>query len=220
MFDHFALLKKNGYTPDCILDIGAHHGNWTTSMMSIYPDSKYYLFEGINYQQLDRFQTNPNVYVKNVLLNDKIEEVDWYEEKYASTGDSFFKERSSYFLNTVPTKRTTINLDTIMDRDNILKEEKNIFIKIDCQGAEIPILKGSKQILDRTDFIVIEMPLFGQYNTGVPNCLEHINFMDSIGFIPFDIVATHYINGFNMQIDMLFINKNHDMNNTVQKQLY
>ena len=32
------------------------------------------------------------------------------------------------------------------------------------------------------------MPLFGQYNEGVPNFLEHIKFMDSIGFITFDIV--------------------------------
>ena len=33
-------------------------------------------------------------FVKNVLLNDKIEEVDWYEER--NTGDSFFKENISF----------------------------------------------------------------------------------------------------------------------------
>ena len=64
------------------------------------------------------------------------------------------------------------------------------------------------------------MPLFGQYNEGVPNFLEHIKFMDSIGFITFDIVDKQYINGFNMQIDMLFISKNHKMNETVQTKLY
>ena len=85
------------------MDIGAYHGHWTTNMMSIYPHSKYYLFEGINYQQLNRFNDNPNVFVKNVLLNDKIEEVDWYEER--NTGDSFYKERTKYFLNTKPIKR-------------------------------------------------------------------------------------------------------------------
>ena len=132
----------------------------------------------------------------------------------------FLKKGLNYFLNTKPIKRTTIDLDTIINRDNILKDAKNIFIKIDCQGAEIPILKGSKQILSRTDFIVLEMPLFGQYNEGVPNFLEHIQFMDNIGFIPFDIVDNHYINNFNMQIDMLFINKNHEFNKIVQEKLY
>ena len=63
------------------------------------------------------------------------------------------------------------------------------------------------------------MPLFGQYNEGVPNFLEHIQFMDNIGFIPFDIIDNHYINDFNMQVDMLFINKNHNMNKIVQEKL-
>ena len=217
MFKHLAKLKDMEYYPDAILDIGAHIGNWTKSMLSIYPNSKYYLFEGINYKQLNKFQNNPNIYVINELLNDKIEEVDWYEEK--NSGDSFFKEKTKWFLNTKPIKRKTIDLNSIINRDNILKNEKNIFIKIDCQGAEIPILKGSENILSRTDFILIEMPLFGQYNEGVPNFLEHIKFMDSIGFIAFDIVEKHYINGFNMQIDMLFISKNHKMNETVQTKL-
>ena len=75
MFNHFNNLKNLGYEPDAILDIGAHHGNWTTSMMSIYPNSKYYLFEGINYEQLNNLKNHSNIYVKNVILNDKIEEV-------------------------------------------------------------------------------------------------------------------------------------------------
>ena len=98
MFDHFNKLKDDGYYPDAIIDVGAHHGNWTKSMMSIYPNSTYYLFEGIKYNQLDIFQNIPNIHVRNELLNDKKEEVDWYEEK--NTGDSFFKERTKYFLET------------------------------------------------------------------------------------------------------------------------
>lgn len=218
MFNYLEKLKNMKYIPDSILDIGAYHGNWTSNMLLIYPDAKYYLFEPINYQQLNKFKNNTSIYIKNVILNDKIEEVDWFEEK--NTGDSFFKEKSKFFINTKPIKKKTIDLNTIIQNDNILLDAKNIFIKIDCQGAEIPILKGSSQILDKTDFIVIEIPLFGQYNEGVPNFLTHIQFMNSIGFIPFDIVDKHYIYNFNMQIDMLFINKNHKFNNIVQTNLY
>ena len=63
------------------------------------------------------------------------------------------------------------------------------------------------------------MPLFGQYNENVPNFLHHVQFMDEIGFIPFDIIDNHYINNFNMQIDFLFINKNHALNQKVQSNL-
>ena len=107
MFNHFAKLKDMGYYPDAILDIGANHGNWTSGMLHIYPKSKYYLFEGINYEQLNKFQNNQNIYVTNELLNDKIEEVDWYEER--NTGDSFFKEKTHHFFKTKPIKRKTID---------------------------------------------------------------------------------------------------------------
>ena len=45
----------------------------------------YYLFEGINYQELCEFDNNSKINIWNVLLNDKEEEIDWYEEK--KTGD-------------------------------------------------------------------------------------------------------------------------------------
>jgi len=217
MFNNINILKRKGYFPDTILDIGAHHGNWTDSMMRIYNNAKYYLFEGIDYSELNKFTYNNDVKVYNVLLNDKIEEVDWYELK--NTGDSIFKEKTHYFKNCIPIKRETIDLNNHILKHNILQESKNILIKIDCQGAEIPILKGASSILEKTDFIILEIPLFGQYNNGVPNFLEHIAFMDKIGFVTYDIIDNHYINDFNMQVDVLFINKNHKFNSTVNELL-
>lgn len=215
MFDKIFILKQKGYYPDTILDIGAHHGNWTNSMKTIYNNANFYLFEGIDYSELKQFQNNKNVKVYNVLLNDKIEMVNWYQMK--NTGDSIFKEKTHHFKNCEIIKRETIDLNTHILKNNLFNEAKNILIKIDCQGAEIPILKGSTSILEKTDFIILEIPLFGQYNEGVPNFLEHIAFMNSIGFITYDIIDNHYINKFNMQVDVLFINKNHNFNHLVNE---
>jgi FkbM family methyltransferase len=217
MFDKIRNLKEKGYIPDTILDIGAHYGNWTNSVKQIYSDANYYLFEGIDYGELNRFKNDVKVKVFNVLLNDKSEEVTWYQMK--NTGDSIFREKTHYFANCQELKRQTIDLDTLIQQNNILHDSKNILIKIDCQGAEIPILKGSTSILGKADFIILEIPLFGQYNEGVPTFVDHISFMDSIGFVPYDILDNHYINGFNMQIDMLFINKSHAFNRTVNDAL-
>jgi len=215
MFDKINILKEKGYFPDTILDIGAHHGNWTNSMKQIYNNSKYYLFEGIDYSELNRFQNDDNVNVYNVILNDKIDTVNWYQMK--NTGDSIFKEKTYHFNNCQVIKRDTIDLNTHILNNNLFQDSKNILIKIDCQGAEIPILKGSTSILEKTDFIILEIPLFGEYNEGVPNFLEHIQFMDSIGFNTYDIIDNHYINKFNMQVDVLFINKKHNFNHIVNK---
>jgi len=217
MFDKLIKLKNKNYYPDTILDIGAHHGNWTNEMRKIYNNCNYYLFEAIDYPELNQFQNSNDIKLYNILLNDKIEEVDWYEMR--NSGDSIFREKTYHFENCKIIKRKTIDLDTFIQYNNILKESHNILIKIDCQGSEIPIIKGSTSILNRTDFIIFEMPLFGQYNEGVPNFLDHIKFMDEKGFIPYDIISNHYINDFNMQIDMLFINKNHKFNEIVNELL-
>lgn len=212
MFDKLIQLKQNGYSPDTILDIGAYHGNWTKSMKHIF-SSNYYLFEAIDYPQLSA--STDKVY--NVLLSDTIKQVDWYQKK--NTGDSIFREKTHHFKNCQVIKRQTIDLNSLIIQENILNDSKNIFIKIDCQGSEISILKGATTILSRTDFILLEIPLFGVYNEGVPNFLEHIKFMDSIGFVSYDILEHHYINNFNMQVDMLFINKTHSFNTLVNEKL-
>ena len=217
MFDRIRVLKEKGYFPDTILDIGAFHGNWTNSMKEIYNNSKYYLFEAINYLELNKFQNDENVKVYNVILNSKIENVDWYQMK--NTGDSMFREKTSIFQNCEIIKKETIDLNTYILQNNLFENSKNILIKIDCQGAEIPILKGSTSIFEKTDFIILELPFFGQYNEGVSNFLEHIKYMDSIGFIPYDIIDNHYIHNFNIQVDFIFINKNHEFNVTVNNSL-
>ena len=210
MFDKLHLLKLNGYYPDAILDIGAYHGHWTTQIkLAIYPDAEYHLFEAIDYRELDRFT---NKY--NVVLSSQREVVNWYEMK--NTGDSFCREKTRFFADCNVIQRETVDLNSFAEK---FVGKKNLLIKIDCQGAEIPILKGASEILLKTDFIVMELPLFGVYNEGVASFGDHIRYMESIGFLPYDVVESHYMNGFNMQIDMLFINKNHSFNTRVNELL-
>ena len=215
MFDCIINLKQLGYVPDTILDIGAYHGHWTDTMKTIYPGASYYLFEAIDYPELKRFDNISNTFVYNVVLNDKIDTVNWYQMK--NTGDSMFREKTHFFNNCEIIQKDTIDLNTFISSKSILTSKNiNILIKIDCQGAEIPILKGATNILKNTDFIIIELPLFGQYNEGVVSFQDHIIFMESIGFIPYDIMEKHYVNKFVVQIDMMFINKNHHFNATVE----
>jgi len=217
MFDRLRVLKEKGYCPDTILDIGAHHGIWTQKMLEIYETANYYLFEGIQYDELDKYKADPKIKVYITVLNEKEAEVDWFQMK--NTGDSFFREKSKHFVQCEILKKQTIDLTTLAERENLFRESKNIFIKIDCQGAEIPILKGAGSVLAKTDFILLEMPFFGQYNEGVPTFLEHIQYMDSIGFVPFDIVEHHYTNNYNMQVDIVFIKKTHPFTKDVNERL-
>ncbi len=212
MFEQIKDLKNKGYYPTKIFDIGAYHGLWTKELLNIYTNCDYYLYEAIEYEELTNFvNINFNMRMFNVILNDKKDTVKWYQKK--NTGDSMFREKTVHFNNCDIIERDTIDLNTHVKNNNIvLTETDRILIKIDCQGAELPILKGSSDILKYTDFILLEIPLFGKYNEGVPSFLEHIQYMDSINFIPYDIYDKHTLNGFTMQIDMMFINKHHKYN--------
>ena len=215
MFDKLVNLKKKGYIPDIIFDIGAHHGDWTRDCLKIYPQSKYVLIEPIEYTELNELKKRFNTRIFNCILNDSNEEVEWYELK--NTGDSMFREIGKNFQNCKIIKKKSTTLNSFLeDKQGIIENCNKMLIKIDCQGAEIPILSGATDIYNNVDFIILELPLFGKYNENVPTFLEHIKFMDNIGFIPYEFLENHYANGYNMQVDMLFINKNHEFNKIVQ----
>ena len=218
MFSRINALKEMGYSPTHIFDIGANHGNWTNNCVEIYPAAHFLMVEAIDYEELNRFRGYTNIDVFNELLNEKSGPVEWYEMR--NTGDSMFKEATNYFDNCSKTIKNSITLNECILKSSIrFTPNSSIFIKIDCQGAEIPILKGASEILGMTDFIILEIPVFGQYNQGVPSFLEHIKFMEEIGFIPYDIIERHYINGFNVQVDIMFIKKTHAFNFLIAESL-
>lgn len=218
MFDKIDLIRLNGYTPTHVFDIGAYHGNWTLSALSIFPDAKYVMIEANDHPELNSFKGYTNIHLLNEILNYKTTDVIWHQ--MGATGDSLFKEQTGLSDQFAAIPRTSITLNDCISKYALdLSSMTNIFIKIDCQGAEIAILKGAADVLAKTDFILLEMPLFGQYNAGVSSFLEHMQYMDSIGFQPYDIVENHYINNFNMQVDMLFINKKHSFVKDVQDRL-
>lgn len=210
MFQCINRLKHNGYKPHAILDIGAYKGLWTEECKKIYSDSQYFLFEPIEYPELKKYN---NVF--NVILNDSCKEVEWYQGK--NTGDSMFRELTTFYKDCIPVKKKSITLEKVLEIE--LNKHHSFFIKIDAQGAEIPILKGAGKILSKTDFILLEIPFFGQYNENVPNFQKHIEYMNTIDFIPYDIAELHYSHSFLFQIDILFIKNTHPFTKHIKDRL-
>ena len=214
MFENIkAKLKNNGYIPDTIIDIGACFGNFTDRMIDIYPNAKYYLFEGNNHPELQKYLVRQNVKVSNNILDSKEDIVDWYQ--LYNEGDSIYKELSKDYVNILPIKKKTYALKNVLNTDDM----KNVLVKISCQGSEIRILQGAGHILDITDFILLQIPVFGKNNENAPSFLDYITFMNNLGFIPYDIQNKNNVNGFLMNCYMIFINKNHPFNQDVQTQL-
>lgn len=182
-----------------VLDIGAFKGNWSKSMKQIYPNAEFTLIEPINYSELNEWS---NVFYE--IISDSIKETNWYQKK--NTGDSLFKEKTKIFedCETLVKKTTTL--------DDLFPNEIFDFIKIDVQGAEIPVLKGGERLIQKASYMLLELPFMGEYNESVPSLLEHLKYINDIGFEVLDIIENHEIkidsvHKFTIQIDILFVKK-------------
>ncbi|MDG2001593.1 MAG: FkbM family methyltransferase [Alphaproteobacteria bacterium] len=197
-------LKSFGFQPKKILDIGANKGKWTLEIKKkVFPDSDFTLIEAIEYKELEKLSIKyHNINFKNILLDEKEHEVTWYEKR--NTGDSLFRENTGYFDDCKELVKNTSTLDLAFNDSNFFE-----LIKIDCQGAEIPILKGGKNLVQNATVIILEVPFMGEYNIGAPNFYEHIQYMENIGYRVFDIVELHRVDNILIQIDIIFIKKGH-----------
>ena len=82
-----------------------------------------------------------------------------------------------------PIKKITIKVKTL---DNLCKDYKNygkIGLKIDTEGYELNIIKGAKEILKKTDFVIAEVRHNHKSYDKQYLILEFINEMQENGFV-------------------------------------
>ena len=203
MFDRLEILKNKGFTPNFIVDVGAHLGNFAKSCNELWPGVDIHMFEA-----------NPNAdailkdigYPYNIaLLTDTVGEEHTYymTDKWAlSSGNSIFKENTPEFDDSHLIKCELIS-NTI---DNIIKDTRKVdLLKLDTQGSEIKILNGASNLVSRTEYILIECSIY-EYNKG--GCLigDVFEYMNANGFALQDILDLNYLeDGLILnQVDLLF----------------
>ncbi len=200
--DRLRVLKNLGFSPSTILDIGAYHGNWSKMVHEIWPKAAIVMIEA-NADHLPTLSSIPWAHTEITLLGDKNQKsVNYYATQTDNTsGNSIFKEQTHVFDNCEIRKLPMTTLDEIVQKNTSKKID---FIKIDTQGSELSILKGGKETLKKTEFVLLETQIL-EYNLRAPNMLEIATYMEKIGFRVFDLLETHYIpTGELIQIDFLF----------------
>lgn len=185
-----------------IYDIGAFKGEWTKQLYSgCLKNKKFYLFEA-NIENEEFLKQYDHKYFINTL-SDKEKKVNFYSK--ANTGDSYFVEQTYLYEKELKPKiKYTTTLDIIQKENKLPYPD---FIKIDTQGSEIDILKGGKRTLKNCKIILLECPIIS-FNKGAPSLDEYINYLNQIGFLPFETGEIHHIDNVFVQIDIFFLKKN------------
>jgi FkbM family methyltransferase len=193
-----------------LFDIGSNKGQFILLIEKIFDiDKNIYSFEPIKEifeKQKIFFSNKKNISFFNFALGEKssIKTLKITKRKDSS---SFF-EINDNIKNTdylVDEKREIEikSLDEIMEKRILIKP---ILAKIDVQGYELEVLKGSKNLLKKIKYIIIELSENEIY-AGQPLANKIVKYLNDMNFKPIKETKTYKISGTEFkQKDILFEN--------------
>jgi FkbM family methyltransferase len=184
--DYLRELSKN-YKPTSILDIGAHQGEFSKFCKSLWKDVDLLMLEGNDECEsvLEQLPFDHCI----VLLSDVNKEVTLYlnPKNLSCTGTSYYKERTRHYKESVEIIKNTYTLDEVIEE---IDNKKYDIIKIDTQGSELDIIKGGLKTVQNCSYLIMEVSTL-QYNEGSPLFDEIVEYMNSIGFSDYEVIAEH-----------------------------
>jgi FkbM family methyltransferase len=197
-------LAEHGFYPSGIVDIGAYQGDWTKLIAKIFPEAPILMIEAqaAKKAHLDAVcRALPEVDYALCLLGEK----DGAETVFnvMETGSSVYAERSNVARAAITMPVHT--LDNLLSRFPQIKAP--LFMKLDVQGSELDVLRGSSCALKIAEVVQLELALMN-YNEGAPAADAVIEFMAKHDFVLYDVCGFIKPNPqFLSQIDVLFARK-------------
>lgn len=203
----FTRLKKLGFNPKKIIDIGAYEGQWALEINQIFPGVQLLMIEGQQNKKPLLDQVSKQIFGSKVNIALLGAEKKYVEFNIYESASSIFKED-----NETNAKVETIQLQLL---DEIAVEtgfESVDLIKLDTQGSEIEILEGGLNVLKSAQAVLIEVSMLGIYK-GAPLVSDVISFMKDNGFILYDIcsIMRRPYDKALFQSDFLFIKQTHPL---------
>ena len=210
--DHIIFLEKLSkvFTPNnmIIYDIGSSVLHWTQNASNLWKNSIIYPFDGMTEMKLfyDEYNNRHNTHYKYnvcVLCDEDYKRISFYQNEEVSSGNSYYKEIGHKDSHTIFTEnhikhKIGMKLETVVRNKNIPMPD---LIKIDVQGAELDILKGSMSIINHAKFLIVELQ-HTEYNKGAPLCNQTRDFLIENGW---QIYAEKFSNN-GPDADWCFIN--------------
>ncbi len=195
------------FYPEVIFDVGAANG--TNHIYEIFPESHIVLFEPVSeflpYME-DIKSKYKHVSIETCALGSKNGTIN-INVHPDLVGSSIYLEDEESNVNGESREVEIKTINSLIEKYN-LNESSNTLLKIDVQGAEIDVLKGAEDILENIDLVILETSFFNFFNNNIL-IADIINYMDSKGFIIYDIFdfINRPLDGALAQVDLAFVQK-------------
>ena len=196
-------LKRKGYTPRTMLDIGAHIGTFTQEFLSAFSSCVPTLIEPNPFCLADLARLGFEQHGVAASNEAGIAEMFLSREWLQSTGTSLYRENTAFFRDEVVVKQQVQKARL----DDLFPGRRFDFVKIDTQGSEVDVILGGPMLLAQADYILVEVSLV-EYNIGGARAEAVFAELDTLGFHCTEAVEFHRLagvqNGNLLQIDFLF----------------
>ena len=183
---HVNFLKKlkedMNFHPEVMYDIGSNVLHWTKEAKKIWPQGEIILFDvPKSFEFL--YKEHGHRYHLGVLSDSDNKIVKYYQNTENPAGNSYYKEIGHGLSEVVYpennyTEEKTMTLSSVTKNNNFPEPD---LIKIDVQGAELDIMKGSIDIINKAKYLIVELQKV-QYNKGAPLANKTIEYLENNGW--------------------------------------
>lgn len=189
MHDALRLLRRQGYDPQVIVDIGANIGTWTDLACSVFDAREHHLVEPqqVCHAALARFRPPRFTVHKLALTSVGVDSVLIVVGGPASGC-------SGAFVTTRDTgepgaRCPAATLDGLL-ADRIDPADRAL-LKLDVEAHELTVLGAGSRVLAAAEVVVMEFQVYPIENNGLPVLPDVIAFMVERNFCLYDVAALH-----------------------------
>jgi FkbM family methyltransferase len=179
-------LSEKKFQPRVVLDVGAGKGYWSILAGGYFKDAKFYLLDPLTENEPDLRRLCEQDPRQHYILTGVGEEPGERKIHVAADPDSstmlLFPGDDDGRLRSL----SVTTVDRLLEAGRI---ERPDLVKIDVQGMELQVLRGSTQLFDHTEVFVIEVNLF-VFMPGCPRVHEIVQWMADRGYYLFDLAGS------------------------------
>lgn len=180
----FSLLKRLGFEPKHILDIGANRGMWTREALKYFPDARYTLVEPQDYLKAhiqDLIDGGSKIQWINAGASDRSGTLPFTIA--ASDGSSTFVMTDRHGQST-GSQQKAVPVRTVNEIVYSSGAGTPDMVKIDAEGFDLKVLAGASDLLGKTDVFLVEAVVCGIYENTAEKVMR---FMADAGYRVIDV---------------------------------